>query len=437
MIGRCLVAATIWVVGFAGSGSAQVPDTLDLPTAIAFAVDNNFAIKQARERIREQEGLIVEVKSQVLPNASLSSSYTRQADELAGDGNSNQSWNISLQVRQLLYSGGGVSAALDAQRFVREAALLDLKTVIHDEILGVRTRFYDVLLAREQITVQEQNVALLEEQLATARNRFEAGAVSNFDVLRAEVELANAQPPLIRARNNLRTSIDLLRLSIGFGDGAGSSVSAVPEFIGSLTYEPAEFDLLSALGEARANRPELSRLAVLVDARDAGVTIARSGFKPSLEAIGGYQLRKAGFSESFGDSLDGWNVGVQSNWAIFDGKATRARVNQAESQQAQARIQLDQATLSVEVEVRNAFSSLNEAVELADAASRVVEQAEEALRLANARYGAGTATQLELLSAQVALTRARDNQLQANYSHNVAVANLRRSMGLSDVLFAE
>lgn len=414
---------------------AEVPRELDLPTSIEYALEHNFAILQARERIREQEGLIVEVKSAVLPDVSLTTAYSHEADELVGT-NSNRYWQISLEATQLLYSGGGVQAALDAQRIVRETVLLDLQAVINDQLLQVRTNFYDVLLAREQIVVQEQNVKLLEEQLATARNRFEAGAVSNFDVLRAEVELANAQPALIRARNSLRIAVDQLRYSLGFDDWERSNAAAMPEFIGDLAIEPVAYDLAGAIDTARANRPELMRLAKLVEARAAGVTIAKSNRLPSVYATAGYDLRKKGSSESFRDSLDGWTVGIASSWAVWDGRATRGRIDQALSQQEQSRIALLDATLGVEVEVRRALSALNEATELADAAVKVVAQAEEALRLANARYGAGTATQLELLAAQVALTSARNNQLEANYSYNVAAAAMRRAMGQSDVLIA-
>ncbi|MCF3649425.1 TolC family protein [Synoicihabitans lomoniglobus] len=416
---------------------AQVPNELDLRTAIEFAVENNFTIRQARERIREQEGLIVEVKSQVLPNVSLGGSYSRDASSLAGPNSSEQNWQIALQARQLLYSGGGVRAALDAQSIVRETALLDLQAVINDQLLQVRTNFYNVLLAREQIDVQEENVKLLEEQLTTARNRFEAGAVSNFDVLRAEVELANAKTPLIRARNTLRTSIDELRYSLGFDNRNPDHVDVAPEFIGSLDIVPVSFDFAAAIDAARANRPELVRLSKLVDAREAGIVIAKSDRLPTVHATAGYRVQKSFASDRFQESLDGWTVGIQSNWAIWDGRATKGRVAQAMSQKEQARLALEDATLGVEVEVRRALSALIEATELADAAGKVVEQADEALRLANARYGAGTATQLELLSAQVALTQARNNQLQANYSYNVAAASVRRSIGMTDALISQ
>lgn len=91
-------------------------------------------------------------------------------------------------------------------------------------------------------------------------------------------------------------------------------------------------------------------------------------------------------------------------------------------------------SLAVEVEVRRALADLDGATELTSAAVQVVGQAEEAVRLADARYGAGTTTQLDVLAAQVALTSARNNLVQANYAYNIASANMRRAIGQSDVL---
>ena len=165
--------------------------------------------------------------------------------------------------------------------------------------------------------------------------------------------------------------------------------------------------------------------------RAESVTTAKANYYPTLQAFGGWQLRK-GFTNSYSDSNDGWLVGVQSNWALFDGRATAGRVAQARSVLEQAKLSLTEAELDVEVEVRRAFSTWQEATELADASKKVVEQAEEAVRLATARYDAGTATQLDVLQAQVDLTTARTNQLQAYYSYNIAVATLRKAMGLAD-----
>lgn len=438
-VSRLLPVSAALLFAVTGAYSQQpapeVPDRLDLRGAITFALENNFAILQARERLLEQEGLIVEIKALALPNASVDSSYTRTDDELRQSGaGSSENWSITLNVRQTLYSGGGVRAALDVQRLVREAALLELQAVINNALLDVRTRFYDVLLAREQIGVQDQNVELLREQLQTARNRFEAGAVSNFDVLRAEVAVANAQAPLIRARNQFRIAIDELRRALGFRNISEESMRKVPEFVGSLEFTPVPYDLENSIRTALASRPELQRFAKFEEAREVGVDLQKARYRPDLAVVGGYQVRKAGSSERLGDSVDGWTLGLQSNWAIFDGRATRGRVAQARSQLEQARLTTAEQILSVEVEVRRALSSLQEGAELAEAAGKVVEQAEEALRLADARYAAGSATQLDVLETRVALTEARTNQIEANYRYNIALVTLRRALGDTDAL---
>lgn len=416
----------------------DVPLQLDLRTAVTYAVENNFAIRQARERIKEQEGLIIEVKARALPSVTAIGDYTRNDEEISqAVPPNNQDWTIALQARQALYAGGAVKAALDSQKIFRESALLDLRSVINNAILEVRTRFFNVLLARETIKVEEENVKLLKEQLTNARNRFEAGSVSNFEVLRAEVELANAQPRLIRARNAFRTSVDELRQSLGYINTTPENLRRMPEFVGTLEFTPTAYDLQASLDTARINRPELLRAAKVVQAQERNIDFARAGFKPSIDLVGSYGLYKDGRSDDFDDSRKGWTAGVQSTWAIFDGRATSGRVAQARSQFRQAGLSLNEQSLAVEVEVRRALSSLQEASELAEAAVKVVGQAEEALRLSDARYGAGSATQLDVLQTQVALTQARNNQLQANYSYNVAVANLRRAIGEPDVYLAD
>ncbi len=409
-----------------------VPDQLDLPTSIRFALDHNFAIRQARERIKQQDGVVVEVSAREIPTVSANAAYQLNDKELAQSfPASDRTWAISLTASQVLYAGGGVRSAVKSSTLVRDAALLDLKAAINDALLGVRTAFYGVLLSREKITVQEKNLDLLQQQLKNVTDRFNAGTVSSFEKLRGEVAVANAKVPLITARNDYRLAIETLRQSLGFTTNKQESLRKIPDFIGTLDYAPVSFELQSAFTAAQVNRPELQRLAKLTSAREESVTAAKSGAKPTVSAFGGWQLRKGG-TNSFSDSSDGWLVGVQSQWAIFDGRATAGRVSQARSVLEQTKLTLTEAQLAAEVEVRRAFSLWQQATELADASKLVTGQAEESVRLANARYNAGTGTQLDVLSAQVDLTTARTNQLQAYYAYNVAVASLRKAMGQAD-----
>jgi len=323
-----------------------------------------------------------------------------------------------------------VSAVRNA-KLTRDAAAFDLQTAIDTALLDVRTKFYNLLLAREKIRVAEEDVQLYEHQLADTKNQFTSGTVSNFEVLRAKVFLANAQPNLITARNAYRIAIEQLRQSLGM-PGAGP----FPEIAGDLNFEPATYDSDSALASAHEHRPELRRLGKLQDAAEASVTTARSGLYPSLQAFGSYQWIGFGFANpAYGNlSANGWEFGLQSTWSIFDGRATYGKVRQAKSQLEQSRIAIASEELEIDVEVRQAISSLQEAAELVTASKQTIDQADEALRLAVAKFHAGSATQLDVLTSQVSLTQAKTDQLTANYNYLVALANVRKAIGLSDAL---
>jgi outer membrane protein TolC len=326
-----------------------------------------------------------------------------------------------------------VQSSVKSAQLAREAAMLELEGIINQQLLLVRTQFDTVLLAKERIKVQEGSLNLLEQQLKDAKNRFEAGTTSNFEVLRAEVALANGQPPLIQARNDHRIAIEQLRQQMGFVAGREANSPKAPEFVGTLEVgQPVTFQLPDALAAAHANRPELQQLAKLENAGEQNIKSNRAGYLPEVDLVGGYTVVRSPFSMAWDNRRDGWAAGLQAQWNIFDGRATAGRVMQARSQLEQAKLSLAATTLAIEVQVRQAYSSLVEATELLQASSKTVEQAEEALRLANVRYGAGSATQLDVLTSQVSLTEARLNQLQAYYGYNVALATMRQSIGLAD-----
>src|SRR5207249_9030973 len=129
--------------------------------------------------------------------------------------------------------------------------------------------------------------------------------------------------------------------------------------------------------------------------------------RTSGRGLGGYGWRSSQFSDDPGRDVSGWNAGLQLNWDIFDGFLTRGKVDEAKALDKKAEYDVEDASRRIELEVRTAYSNFIEAKEVLESQKKVVEQAEEALRLANARADAGTGTQLDVLSAQTALTEAR------------------------------
>jgi len=416
-----------------GAQTAEEPPPLPLPLTLDAALDYAFAhnpnLRRVQEQIREQEGVLVEVRSARLPTLAASGGYNRIDDRLLESSvAADRSWSVSATVSQLLYSGGGPQARVRGQREQLEAARLAFQAVLNDTLLAVRQQFYGVLLDRELIGVQEEAITVLETELANARHRRDAGSGSDFDVLRAEVAVANARPALIRARNDYRVAQDRLRSTLGAAAPQEDRITDL-QVTGELALPVRSVALVDAVTQARAQRPELQQQARLLSAAEQGVKSARSGYQPTVSAVAGYEVTKPSLVTSPRHSLDGWTAGVQASWNIFDGRATAGRVAQARSRVNQTEWSARELSLAVEVEVRRAHASLIEATELLASSEQVVTQARESLRLAQARFGAGTATQLDVLSAQSALTAARSNLAQAQHDYAVALATLQRATG--------
>lgn len=190
------------------ASAADLPSPLDLKGAVTYALDHNYAILQARQQVKLEEGIILQVSSPTLPNVNAAGQYQlNQARVSQTFPQSTDTWQVQLKATQTVFAGGGVIAGIRAARLNRDAALADLQSVINSALLDVRTRFYNVLLTQEKVGVQEENVKLFQRQLNDVTNQFNAGAVSNFEVLRAKVALANAQPDLITARNDHRVAL--------------------------------------------------------------------------------------------------------------------------------------------------------------------------------------------------------------------------------------
>ena len=144
---------------------------------------------------------------------------------------------------QSLYEGGRILSALRVARLTKERSMLDYQTAVANTVVEVQVAYYDVLLALQQITVQEASVELLTRELADTTRRYNAGTVPRFNVLRAEVELANARPRLIRARNSYRIAKNNLVNQLGFNVPKEALEDIPLTLAGKLEAEPYKIDL--------------------------------------------------------------------------------------------------------------------------------------------------------------------------------------------------
>lgn len=453
---RLLEILTLLVLAAAGRLPAAdthapgpLPDWLTRPLALADALNlaeqRNATVLKAKQDLAATAGVAIQTRAIVVPKVQATSSY-QAVDPNSLDvipiGNlglpgqppfslvyADQSWSANVQLVQSVYEGGRLTSALRTARLLNAQAVLQYQATLADTLTDVRVAYYDILLAAMQIEVQQASVDLLAKELEDTRRRFDAGTVPRFNVLRAEVELANARPRLIRARNDSRIAKNNLANLLGYNLPREVWEDIPLRLSDPLVARPFAVDLPVAIERALKDRPELGALRKTEALRQEAVISAQAGYKPRVQLFGGYEAHKFQFSDDLVDQRHGWLAGAQMSWDIFDGLLTKGKVAEATALRGKARYELEDTTRRIELEVRTRYSQFVEAKQVLESQQKVQEEAAEALRLATARADAGTATQLDVLNAQTALTEARSTQAQALRDYTVAVARLERATG--------
>jgi outer membrane protein len=429
----------------AAAADTNAPDWLTRPLSLAdslnIALVQNATILKAKNDLEAQYGIVVQTRAVALPQLVATGQYKytdpNAIESFPGGTNGsstfqpNQNWNAGLQIVQTIYSGGKLMAALRAAKVTKEQALAQYQTTLADTLLSVRLAYYDILLAAEQIIVNETSVNLLQKELDDQQHRYDAGTVPNFNVLRAKVSVANARPPLLQARNNYRIAKNNLSNLLGYNLPRDIWENIPLNLTDGLDAAPYEINLPNALQQALEKRPELLALRKTEELQNLNITDASSGYKPNLSIFAGYNWFNAQFSPpvDLTHDINGWNAGAQVSWDIFDGMLTHGKVIQAKALYAKSKTAVDEEMRNVELEVRTTYSDFLEAQEVLESQKTVQAEAEESLREANARADAGTGTQLDVLDAENSLTQARSTQVQALHDYDAARARFERAIG--------
>jgi len=430
MCSKLAAISTLIAVGLVVfSKSLEAMPVYGIDEAVALAQERNPDVLIARKKVIAERGGFIEARSGYLPW--LSSSGLVDKRQTQSETNLRQEdYNAILKLEENLYTGGAVSSQVAIAQLNIAKANYELQETISRVTMDVRIAFDELLLNRAKVRVRENSVSVLDQELKSQQEQLSAGIVGKLNVQRAEVALANERPELFDAQTELKNSY--LRLSELFGTDVLPGAQTPPfEISGELQYRPTHPDLNDCLARADANRPAIKAREKDIEIEDYQYVLDRSATRPHVRAFSGYEI----YSERDPDVGPEFNyggvVGINATWNIFDGLATKGRMQATRSRREAAVQALAAARRSVASEVRSAFFDLQQADRVLESETQNVQTADEALDAAKGNLAAGLGTQLDVLQAASDVTRTRTTRLSAIYLHNVALARVAHACASS------
>ncbi len=402
---------------------------LTLKDCLDIALERNHDIRLIKEALDQAETEITRAWSAMLPFLGAEASHTRFDEKLAFSlGPTSLTfmerdiYNAGIVIRQPIFMGGRLNAARKAAECSRNARAHDKQSVEEEIIFQVTRAYHTAQVAKTFQKVAGEAVYLLENHEHDVAILVREGANPELDLLRTRTELANVRKELNVADNALDLALSALKNLLVVGLEEPVSLTD------RLDRPPRPTDDLPAITcLAVSQRPELSSLKSQVAGAEQGLRAAKGEYLPAIALEGRYQYLQGDFRELDGDNH--WTFGIGAQMPIWDWGRTGSHVRKARSLLEQARIQLEKMEERIRLEVRRAFLNLGKAEKNITAAEAALETAGEAYRLARATYQAGEGTNMDVLDARTALSRAEANHAQALFEYNVALAALKRAAG--------
>jgi len=391
-----------------------VPQQVTLQQAIDIAVAKSPVLAGARANQQLAQIPVNLARSALFPNVSATASVTHnnQSTFAGRSFGSNTSKGLTADIKQLIYDGGKLIAQLHQARANAIAGTQTYERQVETLAFNVAQAYYTALQAHSATQLAAQVVHQNEVQENLVRAQLRAGAASRVDLATAQLPTAQARVALVRAQGQEATAIAAFANTLGLDADA----AVAPSESASATSISPQVPVLSydqALARAMLLRPDYLAAENAVLAARYNVQVQRAGLLPSLNANATYGTNSTTVTGT--DFRPSSSIGATLSIPIFDQGITRAQTEQAQAQLALAQSQLDQTRLGVQLNVRQALVGLVTAEGAVAQAQAELAKAQEILRATQAQYRAGVTTLPLLLNAQVGLTQAETDELNAVY----------------------
>jgi outer membrane protein len=422
------------LVGFLWAGpcvSVKSGEPWTLPQAINHALTNSPDARLAQQRIFAAQAGLRQANAAFSPQLQFQSSYTRTDNPMMVFGSilNQRSYspgldfnhvpdvddmNVKGRVTVPLYAGGRHVAGRNAAKANTEAMKQNAEAIRNTLAFEVARAFHTVLRSREFIRATEAGVQAFETNLSIATKRLNAGTLLKNEVLDVEVRLAQAREDLVRALNANALAERVLRNFLGIDQGDISIADSAPAM-----NAPDSGDF--------SRRAELAYSLHRQQAAEADVRRAQGGHLPQVNAFGSLDYDYGWKTDGDGKS---YTAGLMFRWDLWDGRLTRAKVQESKANLESAREEDRKLRSAIDLEVEQSRLALQEANGRLRVTAKVVDQAKESVELTRSRFDQGLAISTQLIDAETALTKARVHRAEAETDQRIAVAALRKALGL-------
>ena len=420
-----------------GLSFSQDTKKLTLDESIKIGLEKSNVLHSSKMNVNYAESKSNEVNTFRLPNLSFSASYTRLSEvdpfsvttpfgkfDISPSILNNYSMKVSLQ--QPLFTGFKLESNSKMAEYNYLAAKQDHTRDEKELIYNIKNSYWGLFKANQIKKVVEENVSQVQAHLTDVQNLFKVGLATKNDVLKVQVQLGEAQLRFIDAKNAVKLA------SINLANVIGISLDTEIETSEEVEEQALnEKNLSDLINKAYDSRAELKSINYRVQASESGITAAKSDWFPQLYLTGNYYYSRPNQRIiPAEDKFDGtWDVTVSLSLNLWNWGATIDKTEAAEAQFQQAQDSYKIIKDMITLEVTRNYLDINKSNEKISVAKQSVGQAEENYRVTDEKFKNGLALNSDLLDAEVALLQAKTNYIQSVVDYELAVAQLKKSIG--------
>lgn len=419
----CILAVVLIALALASPRASARVYTLD--ECVELALSSNVTLAQARQGVESGRASRLASWSGALPRISGSVGYGDDLSVSHDTETSSDGYTGRVGLTQTIFDGS-TFAGISGSGHELSAVEHSFEATRRAIVLDAKRRYYGLLKTRQLRDVQKESLELTREQLRKTQSLFDLGSASKSDLLKAQVQVGQAELGLISAEKSAESA--RAELCYVLGIDILTDIEPVDPVEGEGEEEILTFDLAEAL----ARRPDVMAKEEKVLAARRSLLSAKAARWPDLGLSVTYSRSQDSLGDLFDDPTDEYKrqVGLSLSVPIFSGLATKASIDGGKAALRSEELSLRDTRLAAARDIEVARLSVLEQKRSVAVAETAVQQAEEDLRISEERYRLRAASMLERIDARVAYSSARASLVEARYNYEITKAELANALGL-------